>query len=113
MRPRARARSRPTSSSPGTSRARPIPTSSRSIPSLSHLPADYDIVVYGPEDDVVASAMRRTAMRRTAMRRTPVEDDGEEPLDESSIAPDQLQDIAMRRTGLAVRATSIQRGTTD
>ncbi len=52
-------------------------------------------------------------MRRTAMRRTPLEDDGEEPIDEAVVAPDQVQDIAMRRTGLAVRATSIQRDTAD
>lgn len=89
------------------------PQAGRTTISLSHLPDDYDLVVYGPAEDVVATAMRRTAMRRTAMRRTPVEDDGEEPLDEASLAPDQIQDIAMRRTDLTVRATSIQRGAAD
>ena len=38
------------------------------------------------------------------MRRTPVGDAAEEPTDEAILAPDQVQDIAMRRTDLAVRA---------
>ncbi len=89
------------------------PSAGRTTISLSHLPADYDLVIYGSDEGVEATAMRRTAMRRTAMRRTPVEDDGTEPIDEALAAPDQIQDIAMRRTDLTVRATSIQRGTAD
>ncbi len=89
------------------------PGAGRTTISLSHLPADYDLVIYGPELGPDVTAMRRTAMRRTAMRRTPVGDAAEEPTDEAILAPDQVQDIAMRRTDLAVRGTSIQRGTTD
>ena len=89
------------------------PSAGRTTISLSHLPADYDLVIYGPELGPDPTAMRRTAMRRTAMRRTPVGDAAEEPTDEAVLAPDQVQDIAMRRTDLAVRASSIQRGTTD
>jgi len=89
------------------------PGAGRTTISLSHLPADYDLVIYGPELGPDPTAMRRTAMRRTAMRRTPVGDAAEEPTDEAILAPDQIQDIAMRRTDLAVRGSSIQRGTTD
>ena len=89
------------------------PGAGRTTISLSHLPADYDLLVYGPEVGPDPTAMRRTAMRRTAMRRTPVGDAAEEPTDETILAPDQVQDIAMRRTELEVRGSSIQRDTTE
>ena len=90
-----------------------VPDEGRTTISLSHLPADYDLVVYGPAVGPDATALRRTALRRTALRRTPVGDQGEEPLDEAVVAPDQVQDIALRRTDLSVRATSINRGESD
>ena len=89
------------------------PGAGRTTISLSHLPADYDLLIYGPEVGPDPTAMRRTAMRRTAMRRTPVGDAAEEPADETILAPDQVQDIAMRRTELEVRGSSIQRDSTD
>ena len=89
------------------------PAAGRTTIELSHLPGDYDLVVYGPETGPDPTALRRTALRRTALRRTAVEDGGDEPTDEAIVAPDQIQDIALRRTGLAVRTSSIQRGTAD
>ncbi len=89
------------------------PAEGRTTIALSHLPGDYDLVIYGPEAGPESTALRRTALRRTALRRTAVEDGGDEPTDETIVAPDQIQDIALRRTGLAVRTSSIQRGTAD
>ena len=89
------------------------PGAGRTTISLSHLPADYDLVIYGPAVGPAATALRRTALRRTALRRTPLDDAGESPIDEAVTAPDQVQDIALRRTDLSVRATSINRGEGD
>ena len=78
---------------------------------LSHLPADYDLLVYGPPIGPDATAFRSTAFRSTAFRSTPVPDSSQEPTDPSVLAPDQVQDIAFRST--AFRSTSINRETAD
>ena len=67
------------------------PSAGRTTISLAHLPADYDLVIYGPAVGPESTAIRRTAIRRTAIRRTPVGDQAEEPLDEAITAPDQLR----------------------
>jgi hypothetical protein len=76
--------------------------------SLSHLPADYDLVLYGP--DVVSAPLRNTPLRNTPLRNTPVEDDGLDPAG-NILVPETLQDIPLRNTPL--RNTSINRATTD
>jgi len=42
--------------------------------SLSHLPADYDLVVYGAEADVPASPLRGSPLRGSPLRGSPVAD---------------------------------------
>jgi uncharacterized delta-60 repeat protein len=78
---------------------------------LSHVPADFDVLVYGPAVGPASTALRSTALRSTALRSTPVPDASQEPTDPSVLAPDQVQDIALRST--ALRSTSINRGTAD
>jgi uncharacterized delta-60 repeat protein len=75
---------------------------------LSHLPADYDLVLYGP--DVVSAPLRNTPLRNTPLRNTPVEDDGLDPAG-NILVPETLEDIPLRNTPL--RNTSINRSTTD
>ncbi len=89
------------------------PGAGRTTIALSHLPADYDLVIYGPAVGPTATAVRHTAVRHTAVRHTPVGDAADEPTDEGVLAPDQLHDIAVRHTSLAVRASSIRRESSD
>jgi uncharacterized delta-60 repeat protein len=83
---------------------------------VSQLPADYDVAIFGPELGPDATALRNTALRNTALRNTPVPDSSEEPTDPAVQPPDTVQDLALRNTALrntALRNTSINRGTGD
>lgn len=84
--------------------------------SLSHLPADYDLVILGPELGPESTGLRRTGLRRTDLSATSVPDSSEEPTDPSVLPPDTVEDLGLRRTGLrrtGLRRTSINRGTSD
>ena len=78
--------------------------------SLSHLPADYDLVVYGPSAEIPSTPLRATPLRATPLRATPLDDGSEQAAsDDAELAPNGLQDVPLRATPL--RATSIRRGT--
>lgn len=77
--------------------------------SLSHLPADYDLVVYGPSAAIPSTPLRATPLRATPLRATPVGDGSDtSATDNEDVAPNGLQDT--RLLGIPLRATSIQRG---
>lgn len=87
---------------------------------LSHLPADYDLLVYGAPTGMAAgalrgSALRGSALRGSALRGSPVADttDGIDPQVAQS---ETLQDITLRGLALrgsALRGSSINRGTSS
>jgi uncharacterized protein YjbI with pentapeptide repeats len=92
----------------------PIPSEfgSRTTIDLTHLPADYDLVVFGPEVPSVAPS---------AVENIPL---GNEPLVDSEVSlaqhtqplqPETLQDIAVENIGpeTTLRATSDNRGTAN
>ncbi len=84
--------------------------------SLAHLPADFDLAVLGPDLGPPATALRRTALRRTDLSATALPDASGEPTDPGVLAPDTVEDLALRRTALrrtALRRTSLNRGTAD
>ena len=84
--------------------------------SLAHLPADYDLVILGPELGPPATAIRRTAIRRTDLSSAAVPDASKEPTDPAVLAPDTVEDLAIRRTAIrrtAIRRTSVNRGEAD
>ncbi len=77
---------------------------------LSQLPADYDLVLYGPEsDDTVSAPLRNTPLKNTPLKNTPVEDDGLDPTG-NVLVPETLEDVPLKNTPL--KNTSINRGTT-
>lgn len=77
---------------------------------LSQLPADYDLVLYGPESaDTVSTPLRNTPLKNTPLKNTPVEDDGLDPTG-NILVPETLQDVPLKNTPL--KNTSINRGTT-
>jgi streptogramin lyase len=78
--------------------------------SLSHLPADYDLVVYGPSAAIPTTPLRTTPLRTTPLRTTPVDDGANQAAtDGDDVAPNGLQDT--RLLDIPLRTTSIQRGT--
>lgn len=78
--------------------------------SLSHLPADYDLVVYGAQADVPASPLRGSPLRGSPLRGSPV---GDVTADDTTTAAssEALADVPM--TGAQLRGTSLNRGQTD
>ncbi|MBM7786692.1 Vgb family protein [Tenggerimyces flavus] len=78
--------------------------------SVSHLPADYDLVVYGPSAAIPSTPLRTTPLRTTPLRTTPVDDGANQAAtDGDNVAPNGLQDTPL--LGIPLRTTSIQRGT--
>ncbi|WP_460526606.1 virginiamycin B lyase family protein [Flindersiella endophytica] len=78
--------------------------------SLSHLPADYDLVVYGPSAAIPSTPWRSVPWRSVPWRSVPVEDNSEQAAtDDSDLAPNGLADVPLLDEPL--RATSIRRGT--
>jgi uncharacterized delta-60 repeat protein len=78
--------------------------------SLSHLPADYDLVVYGDGDSLTASPLRGSPLRGSPLRGSPVGDNVNEAGTSSTDQPAEgLADIPLR--GSPLRGSSINRGT--
>ncbi len=84
---------------------------SRVTVTLSHLPADYDLVIRGAQIGVDTSAARSSAARSSAARSSLVLDASGERTDPGVLSPDSVQDIAARSS--AARSSSINRGTAD
>lgn len=77
---------------------------------LSHLPADFDLTIYGQGDELPSTPLRGTPLRGTPLRGTPV-GDALDALGDADVADAEgLADIPLRGTPL--RGTSISRGTT-
>ena len=80
---------------------------------LSHLPADYDLVLYGSDAPEAAplrnSPLRNSPLRNSPLRNSPVEDDGVAEVSAAgdALAPETLQDVPLRNSPL--RNSSIQR----
>jgi hypothetical protein len=91
----------------------PAPPAGSSLAiSLSHLPADFDLTVYGAPDELQTSPLRGTPLRGTPLRGTPVGDSLDEPGASPDVADAEgLADIPLRGTPL--RGTSINRGEAD
>jgi uncharacterized delta-60 repeat protein len=85
---------------------------SRVTVSLSHLPADYDLQVYGPQTGIETSPLRSSPLRSSPLRSSSVPDVSREPNSESTVVPpDSVQDLPLRSSPL--RSSSINRGTAD
>lgn len=82
---------------------------------LSHLPADYDLVLYGSSAASSAplrsSPLRSSPLRSSPLRSSPVGDDGLDPTASADnvLAPETLQDVPLRSSPL--RSSSLQRDT--
>lgn len=86
------------------------PTGSTVTFSLSHLPADYDLVVYGAGSDIPASPLRGSPLRGSPLRGSPVADtDGNDT--STATTPTALADVPLLDEPL--RGTSVNRGTAD
>ena len=85
--------------------------------SLNHLPADYDLLVFGPQTGLATSALRNSALRNSALRNSSTPDaSAERASDPTRLAPDTVQDLALRNSALrnsALRNSSINRGGLD
>ena len=80
--------------------------------SLSHLPADYDLVVYGDGDSLAASPLRGSPLRGSPLRGSPVGDNLNEAGASSTNQPAEgLADIPLR--GSPLRGSSLNRGAGD
>ena len=79
--------------------------------SLSHLPADYDLVVYGATADVPSTPLRGSPLRGSPLRGSPVGDTSGSDTNGDVVAPEGLADVPLR--GSPLRGSSINRGTTD
>ncbi|MEY2452234.1 MAG: hypothetical protein QOD92_1808, partial [Acidimicrobiaceae bacterium] len=97
------------------------PAGSAIIVTLSHLPADYDLVLYGPGTPSLRGApFGQSPFGQSPFGQSPfgqsallVNDDALSPSADGTItAPELLQDVPVL-TGQTVRAASAQRGTTD
>lgn len=78
--------------------------------SLSHLPADYDLVVYGPSAAIPATPWRTIPWRTIPWRTIPVDDGtGQAATDDGEIAPEGAQDLPL--LDIPLRGISIRRGT--
>jgi uncharacterized delta-60 repeat protein len=99
----------------------PQPAGSAVIVTLSHLPADYDLVLYGPG----SSSLRGAPFGQSPFGQSPfgqspfgqsallVSDDALSPAADGTITgPELLQDVPLV-PGQTVRGASAQRGTTD
>jgi hypothetical protein len=75
---------------------------------LSHLPADDDLVVYGPPDGV--SQPNSTPLRSVPLRSVQIPDDGVDANNTSSTAPQTLNDVPLL-PNLPVAAESAHSGT--
>ncbi len=116
QRPRRRPRRfRPPTSTSRTSRARPTSTTTAfPVPAvgtrvtfhLSHLPADYDLVVYGPAADGAAPGFRRRRHRSTVRR---CSDSGAELTHVTDTLPPQTLDDLRLQT-LPIVGVSANRG---
>ena len=76
---------------------------------LSHLPADYDLAVYGPDDGPSATLLpplRSIPLRSIPLRSIPVPDGSELPLDGSQ-SPDAANDLSLRAADLLLPLRSI------
>jgi len=78
--------------------------------SLSHLPADYDLVVYGAAADVPASPLRGSPLRGSPLRGSPVADTSGDDTT-TAATPTALADVPLLDEPL--RGNSLNRGTTD
>jgi uncharacterized protein YjbI with pentapeptide repeats len=85
------------------------PAGSTLAVTLSHLPADYDLSIYGEGDELPSTPLRGTPLRGTPLRGTPVGDALDEPTGSDAAGAEGLADIPLRGTPL--RGTSINRGT--
>src|SRR5205807_732536 len=75
-----------------------------------HLPADYDLVLYGSATGVPASPLRSSPLRSSPLRSTGVPDTAAAGgTDATTPTPETLNDIPLRSSPL--RSTSINRGT--
>jgi hypothetical protein len=76
---------------------------------LSHLPADFDLAVYGPNDGPAATLLpplRSIPLRSIPLRSIPVPDASDLPLDGAN-APDAAGDLSLRAADLQLPLRSI------
>ena len=89
-----------------------LPAGSSATVALSQLPADYDLLVFGPELGPATSPLRNSPLRNSPLRNSGTPDASDEPAgDPTVLAPDTVQDLPLRNSPL--RNSSIKRGTAE
>jgi hypothetical protein len=84
-----------------------VPAGSTVSVIMSHLPADFDLVMYGSEADVPSSPLRASPLRASPLRASPVGDGVDTGTDPATAAPEGLADVPLRASPL--RASSLNR----